>query len=166
MQRDRSEVPSVERCRFIPIHEEHLVAGNDAAALPDWEHPSAVVALACHAHLDAIEYNGGAGAAHGLTSKRENALDKWYISREVTAVLECGRERFRRIRDHKRGDDQVTRWLHLIEPGGNAFGDVPNETRCRFWAEHGLDHGSGSYNGDKRDGTVCHEISFRRCSQA
>src|SRR5882672_4421707 len=76
MQRDRSEVAAVERCRFIPIHEEHLVAGNDAAALPDWEHPSAVVVLACHAHFDAMDRNGWAGAAHGLTWKRENALDK------------------------------------------------------------------------------------------
>ena len=88
MQGDRSEVAAVERGRFIPIHEEYLVAGQCMATLPNGEHASAVVALACHAHFDAIDRNGGAGTAYGLTWKRENALDKWYISREVTAALE------------------------------------------------------------------------------
>jgi hypothetical protein len=83
MQRDRSEVAAVERRWCIPIHEEHLVAGDDAATLPNGELASAVVALACHTHFDAVDSNGGAGAAHGLTWKRKNVLDKWYISREV-----------------------------------------------------------------------------------
>ena len=65
MQRDRSEVASVERRRFIPIHEEHLVARQGMATLPNGEHASAVVALAGHAHFDAVDSNGGAGAAHG-----------------------------------------------------------------------------------------------------
>src|SRR5215470_11463136 len=136
------------------------------ATLPNRKHASAVVALACHAHFDAINRDGWAGAAHGLTWKRENALDKWYVSREVAAVVEQARERFRRIRDHKRGDDQVTCRLHLIESRRNAFGDVPNETRRRLWADHSADHGGGSHNGGKRYGMVCHEISFCRCSQA
>ena len=56
------------------------------ATLPNGEHASAVIALACHALFDAIDRNGRAGAAHGLTWKGENALDKWYISRQVTAA--------------------------------------------------------------------------------
>jgi len=73
---------------LIPIHEEHVVAGQGTATLPNGKHASAVVALARHAHFDAIDRNGWASAADGLTWKGENALDKWYISREVTAVLE------------------------------------------------------------------------------
>ena len=166
IQWDRPEVAPIERCWFIPVHEKDLVARDDTAAMPYREHASAAVALAGCAHFDAIDCNRRPGTAYGLTGKCEDALDERHAVREITAVCQERCERLRRIPDHKRSDEQVAHRLHLIEPGRNAFGDVPNETRCRFWAEHSLDHGSGSYNGDKRDGTVCHEISFRRCSQA
>ena len=81
----REDKKTLTQLLLIGFFDEDLM---QLATLPNGEHASAVVALACHAHFDAIDRNGWAGAAHGLTWKRENALDKWYSSREVTAVLE------------------------------------------------------------------------------
>ena len=81
MQRDRSEVAAIERGRFVPVHEEGLVAGDGTATLPNGKHASAVVALACHAHFGAIDRNGRAGTADGLTGKREDALDEGQATR-------------------------------------------------------------------------------------
>jgi hypothetical protein len=68
------EIPTVKGVGGLPVHEEDVALGEDAAALPKGQRAAMAVALARVSDRKGIDGDGAADAADGLTAERQNAL--------------------------------------------------------------------------------------------
>ncbi len=144
---DGSEVAAVEAVRDVPIHEEELAVGDDAAALPDRQSAADPATVERIAHLHAIDRDGVAGAANPLAGKTDDALQQRHAAPDIAALDHETGKRFRwPDGDQLRHFDPVDR-LDGVETDRRARRGVPEEF-CR--------HIGGAGGGDAEDGEQHH----------
>lgn len=139
---------------------------DHTTAMPNWKRMSAVILLACGAHLASIDPDDGPDAANCLPLQRENAFEQRHAAWEIAALGKPRGERLRRIGDNERGDGEIARWVHPVEPGRDAAGDVPDEARGRFGSRGCPDSNDAQRHRHEHSGTACHDITRFRRSQA
>jgi hypothetical protein len=127
---------------------------------------SAVILLACGAHLASIDPDDESHAADCLPLQRENAFEQRHAAWEIAALGKPRGERLRRIGDNERGDGEIARWVHPVEPDRNAAGDVPDKARGRFGTRGRSDSNDAQRHRHEHSGTACHDITCFRRSQA
>jgi hypothetical protein len=139
---------------------------DHTTAVPNRKRTSAVILLACGAHLAPIDPDDGSDAADRLPLQREDAFEQRHAARKVAALGEPRGERLRRIGDDEGGDGEIARRAHPVEPGRDAGGDVPEEARGRFGARRRPDRNDAQRHRHEHSGTACHDITRLRRSQA
>ncbi len=74
--RDGSEVAAVDAVPDVPVHEEELALGDEAAALPERQIAPDPVALQRVAHLHIVDGDGTAGPTNALARQAENTFQE------------------------------------------------------------------------------------------
>ena len=63
--RKRAEIAAVEGVLGLPVHEEDIAAGNDAAAMPNGQRTAQMIAVECVTHRDAVDSDRAVRPADG-----------------------------------------------------------------------------------------------------
>ena len=95
-RRQRPEIPAVEGVLGLPVHEEDLALGDDAAALPDRKQATAAIVVERLAHDGGIDGDGATRAADGLSGERQDVLQEGHALGQIAALGEEVRQRRRR----------------------------------------------------------------------
>ncbi len=123
----RPEIPAVEGVRGLPVHEEDIAVGDDAAAVPDGQRAAQMIAVERLAHRDAVDGDRAVGPADGLAWKREDVLQQRHALRQVAALVEKRGERLRRHDHQQLVDMQRAGGMHGIEADRHAGAGVPDQ---------------------------------------
>ena len=104
------------------------------AAAPDGQRATQTIVLACQRDHVAIDRDGLADAANGLTGSGRDMLDERHATSEIAPLGEEPSNCFRRHRDDEIGHRKPVDRLHDVEADRHARRGVPDERR-----RHGRD---------------------------
>ena len=151
-RRQRPEIPAVEGVLGLPVHEEDLALGDDAAALPDGKRATAAIVFERLAHGGGVDGDGAPRAADRLSGERQDVLQEGHALGQIAALGEEVRQRRRRAHHDQLGDVQVAGRSHAIQPDRHAGAGVPDQLR------RGMNEGG---NADRHR----REIRHHHCSE-
>ena len=163
---ERSEIAAIERRRLVWIHQKDLAVTDHTTALPERKRAAGVVLVMRDAHLASIDRNKETDPTDCLPVQCENGLEQRHAEREIASLCELSGERLRRIGNRERGDGQMVRRVHAVEPDRDACGGVPDEARGDCRVRRRPDGGNGHRHSREHNDTACHGITRLRRSQA
>ena len=126
-----AEVPPVQAVRNGRIHEEHFAWPKRPAAAPSRQGAAEMVTLTRIADGDAVDRDGVADAAYGLSRQRHDMLQQRHALGQETAVSQEARDRLGWPDRDQLHPIQPANRTQRVEPSRCAGRGVPDQPRRR-----------------------------------